>query len=148
MKSENRMLLLRTSFWIGAILDGIYAVNMGLVWLIDGYSGFDPLGLMRFAEGLQSSYPWGIACVFMTSWTTLLVWADRKPIERKDVLLLTAFPLISGLLIDTFFAIVTNLATWVDMLPTQLVYVFLMVLFTTSYLLTRTLEHDSTKEID
>ncbi|MFX1513233.1 MAG: hypothetical protein ACFFCQ_11660 [Promethearchaeota archaeon] len=140
MEDVNRIKLLRASYWIGAILDGIYAINMGLVWLIDQYSGFDPIRLLRFTEGLESRYAWGFACVMVTTWTILLIWADRKPIERRDVILLTAFPLVTGLLVDTFFAIETNLVSWADILSIQLVYVFLIVLFSSSYLLTRTIE--------
>ncbi|MHA2105663.1 MAG: hypothetical protein ACW981_19730 [Candidatus Hodarchaeales archaeon] len=142
METKNKVLVLRVSFWIGAILDGMYAINMSLVWLIDSYSGFDPIRLIKFTSSLESRYVWGMAAVFMISWTILLVWADRKPVERKSVILLTAFPLISGFLLDTFFAINTNLVTWEDMFLIQLVYVCLIVLFTSSYLLTRNLESD------
>ena len=140
MRTENRVLMLRTSFWVGAILDGIYAINMSLVWLLDEYSGFDPIRLMRFTSGAESRYAWGFACSVVISWTLLLIWADRNPVERKEIIMLTAFPLVSGLLFDTFFAIGVNLTTWADILPIQLVYIFLIVLFTSSYLLTRTLE--------
>ncbi len=140
MNDENRIKLLRISFWVGAVLDGIYAVNMGLVWLIDQYSGFDPIRLLRFTEGLESRYAWGFACVMVASWTILLIWADRKPLPRKEVILLTAFPLVLGLLVDTFFAIAVDLVSWADILLIQLVYVFLIILFTSSYFLTRTIE--------
>jgi hypothetical protein len=140
MRTENRVLMLRTSFWVGAILDGIYAINMSLVWLLDEYSGFDPIRLMRFTRGVESRYAWGFACSLVISWTLLLIWADRKPVERKEIIMLTAFPLVSGLLFDTFFAIAVNLASWADVLLIQVVYIFLIVLFTSSYLLTRTLE--------
>ncbi|MHA1979167.1 MAG: hypothetical protein ACW98I_19860 [Candidatus Hodarchaeales archaeon] len=139
MENKNRIKLLKISFWVGAILDGIYAINMGLVWLIDSYSGFDPIRLLRLTEGLESRYVWGIACMFMASWTILLIWASKKPIERKDVLMITAFPLVTGLLVDTFFAIATNLIIWSEILLVQLVYISLIVLFSSSYLLTRTI---------
>ncbi|MHA1906659.1 MAG: hypothetical protein ACW98Y_05155 [Candidatus Thorarchaeota archaeon] len=144
MKTENRILVLRAGYWIGAILDGIYSINVLLVWLIDGYSGFDPIRLLRFTEGLPSRYAWGMVFAFMISWTILLIWADRKPVERRDVILLTAFPLVSILLADTFFAIAANLVGWGDILAIQLVYIFLIVIFAVGYLLTRRLENDST----
>jgi hypothetical protein len=137
MSVKNRVMLLRISFWIGAILDGIYAINMSLVWLIESYEGIDPMKLVRFVGGLQSRYIWGIATIFMISWTILLIWADRKPLERRDVILITSFPLITGLLVDTFFAISVNLVSWVDILLVQSVYICLIVLFAASYLLTR-----------
>ncbi len=35
----------------------------------------------------------------MIGWTVLLLWADRKPVERKGVLVITVFPVVIGLLI-------------------------------------------------
>jgi len=137
MGTTNRIKLLRISFWVGALLDGIYAINMGLVWLNDSYSGIDPLRLMRFTEGLQSRYVWGIACSLMLGLTFLLLWAAKKPLERRGVIMLTAFPVVTGLLLDSFYAISVNLAKWTDVLALQAVYVVLIVLFTSSYLLTR-----------
>ena len=137
MKTVNRIKILRISFWVGAILDGVYAINMGLVWLIDSYSGFDPIKLIRFTAGLQSRYTWGIACSLMTGWTLLLLWADRKPLERRGVLMLTAFPVVTGLLIDSFYAVSVNLVTWADVRFLQIAYLLLIALFTSSYLLSR-----------
>ncbi len=39
----------------------------------------------------------GMAGSLMTGWTFLLVWAVRKPVERRGVILLTAFPVVFGL---------------------------------------------------
>ncbi|MHA2301713.1 MAG: hypothetical protein ACXACD_12235 [Candidatus Thorarchaeota archaeon] len=143
MKTESRVKLLRSSYWIGAILDAIYAFNAGLVWLIEDYSGFDPIRLLRFTEGLESRYVWGLTCVLITTWTILLIWADQKPVERSMVGLLTALPLVSGLLIDTFFAISVGLVSWIDILAVQLAYVFLIVICTLGYFFTRSLKQDS-----
>ena len=136
MRTETRIKILRAGFWIGGILDGIYAINMALVWLIDSYTGFDPIKMMRFTEGLQSRYAWGFACVMVTGWTILMFWADRKPLERRDVILITAFPIVSGLLLDSMFAVITNLETWRGMIPIQIAYVFLLALFSIGYYLT------------
>jgi hypothetical protein len=143
MKTESRVKLLRFSYWIAVILDAIYAFNAGLVWLIEDYSGFDPIRLLRFTEGLESRYAWGLTCVLITTWTILLIWADQNPVERSMVGLLTALPLVSGLLIDTFFAISVGLVSWIDILAVQLAYVFLIVICTLGYLLTRSLKKDS-----
>lgn len=35
----------------------------------------------------------------MTGWTILLFWAVRDPIERRFVILVTAFPVVFGFLI-------------------------------------------------
>ena len=41
----------------------------------------------------------GMGGSLMTGWTFLLLWAVRKPIERRVVILLTAFPVVFGLFI-------------------------------------------------
>jgi hypothetical protein len=41
----------------------------------------------------------------MTGWTFLLLWAVRKPIERRVVSLLTAFPVIVGLFTVTLIGV-------------------------------------------
>jgi hypothetical protein len=38
-----------------------------------------------------------VAGALMLGWTVLLVWAQLKPIERADVLLITLFPVVSVL---------------------------------------------------
>lgn len=40
----------------------------------------------------------GQACALMWGWTFLLIWADRKPLERRGVILLTVFPVVVLLL--------------------------------------------------
>jgi hypothetical protein len=137
MRTENRIKFARTSALIGAVLDGIYVINIAVVWLFDSYSGFDPLRLMRFTGGLQSRYAWGIAFSTMAGVTCMLYWAARKPVERRDIIMLTGFPVVTGLLLDTFFAITVKLVPWTDVLLYQLVYITLIVLFTSSYFLTR-----------
>ena len=142
MKSENRLYILRAGYWIGAIMDGIYSLNVCMVWLFGTSAGFDPIRLVRFTEGLQSQYAWGMVLAIMLSWTILLVWADRKPIERRDVILLTAYPLVSLLLADTFFALSVGIVTWIEIFAVQVAYVFLIVLFTLGYFLTRTMTQE------
>jgi len=41
----------------------------------------------------------GIGGSLMAGWTLLLLWAVRKPIERRAVILLTAFPVVFGLFV-------------------------------------------------
>ena len=39
----------------------------------------------------------GIGGSLMIGWTVLLLWAVRQPIERRFVILITAFPVVFGL---------------------------------------------------
>ena len=69
----------------------------------------------------------------MLGWTFLLIWADRKPLERKGVLLLTVFPVVSGLLLAEFYAVVSGIMSFEKMLPTGIFLTGLIALFSFSY---------------
>jgi hypothetical protein len=85
---------LRTSYWVGAVADAV----IGIVMLIPG----------RMGE-TEFEYPMGLAAALMFGWTVLLIWADRKPMERKAILLITVFPVITGLLLSGIYAVATGL---------------------------------------
>ena len=68
------ILLLRLSYWSAAIADFIVAI---LVWIPER------MGVEEVA------YPMGLASVTIFSWTIILLIADRKPIERKWILIPT-----------------------------------------------------------
>ena len=62
---------LRANFITGAIADGI----IGILILIPSQMG-----------ETEFRYPMGLAASLMFGWTLLLIWAYRKPVERKGVL--------------------------------------------------------------
>lgn len=68
------ILLLRLSYWIAAVADFVIAI---LAWAPER------MGVA------QISYPMGLASVIAFSWGILLLMADRKPIERKWMLIPT-----------------------------------------------------------
>ena len=71
---NKSILLLRLSYWIAAIADFIVAI----------------LVLIPERMGVADvTYPMGIASVTIFSWTVMLLIADRKPLERKWILLPT-----------------------------------------------------------
>ena len=83
---------LRVSYWAGAIADAFAAAIMlfpELGSVLYGRTDFTPTEDYRYAMGLGAS--------LMVGWTVLLLWADRKPVERRGILLLTVFPVIVGL---------------------------------------------------
>lgn len=80
---------LRTSYWVGAVADAVATVAI----LTPG----------RMGE-TEFRYPMGLAASLMLAWTLLLIWADRRPVERRGVLLLTVFPVIAGLLASGIYA--------------------------------------------
>ena len=109
---------LRTSYWVGAVADAA----AGVAILIPGMMG---------ETGFR--YPMGLAAALMFGWTALLIWADRKPVERKGVLLITIFPVITGLLASGIYAGVAGQLSVPVVIARTVVMVFLIALLSFSY---------------
>ena len=95
MQPEKEMkkgvILLRFCYWLGAVLDGHAAFNLTLLRFREL-----PAGILAQQSshdfGLKALWSTGDAYALMWGWTALLLWADRKPVERRGVLLLTGAP--------------------------------------------------------
>lgn len=86
---------LRISYWVGAIVDlaaGVQMLCPPLFALGMGLTNFNPGPDYRYAMGMGASLMFG--------WTALLLWADRRPIERMGVLPLTVVPVIAGMALN------------------------------------------------
>lgn len=129
MKKQNQILLLRVSFWIGAIVDGLVAVQLLIPSFWASFSG-----LTTYIPNSTLNFGLVIASSLMFGWTLLLVWADRKPLERKGILLLTVFPVIFGLAANNLLALTSGLRPLQSVLPELLLQAVLATLFTFSYL--------------
>ena len=128
MKNQNKILLLRTSYWIGTIIDAVVAIQL----LLPGFwASFDGL---TYTPNTTLNFALSIASALMFGWTFLLIWADRKPVERKGVLLLTTFPVILGLALNNISAVTTGLRQLQSALPELLFQTGLAGLFLFSYL--------------
>lgn len=75
----------------------------------------------------------GLAASLMLGWTFLLIWADQKPFERKGVLLLTIFPVITGLIIANLYGVVLELFPITKTIPSAILGVSISVLMGFSY---------------
>jgi hypothetical protein len=73
----------------------------------------------------------GMAAALMLAWTVLLIWADRKPVERRGVLLLTLFPLIPALFASGIYAGVVGQLSLEQVVirSVMLVVVFVVMLY-------------------
>jgi hypothetical protein len=117
--------LLRSAFLAGAVTDALALLPMcvpalaRLMWGID-----DPSGAYRFAMGYGAS--------LMLGWTGLLLWAHRRPLERRFVAALTVV-VIYGLVIAEIVAVAAgDIAAW-RMVPTWCLQAGLLALFATAY---------------
>lgn len=83
---------LRISYWTGAIIDALACiplVHSGVWAALNHVPNFHPDWAFRYAQAF--------AAVFMAGWTVLLIWADRAPLERRGILVITVFPVVVGL---------------------------------------------------
>jgi len=131
---KNPVLLLKFSYIIGAILDALVAIQMfspDILTLTTGVSSFAPT-----SNFLYASYMSG---VMMISWSVLLIWGYLRPVERKDILLITVLPVV-GLMISGVLSTTAGFLPWLTMIVFLTIQTFLVILFTTSYLLNRTTE--------
>jgi len=101
-----------------------------ILGFFNGLTAFKPNESLNFSLGIASALTWG--------WTALLVWADRKPLERKAILMLTTFPVIFGMALNNAYAATVGLVTLQSILPTLALQCILAALFTFSYLNART----------
>ena len=112
---EKSILLLRLSYWVAAIADFVIAI---LAWMPER------MGLEEIA------YPMGLFSVVAFSWTIMLLMADRKPIERKWVLV----PTIVVVTLIATVRVIFSLGEAIELNWTLLLFaVALIVLMTYSY---------------
>lgn len=89
---DNRIRWLRIAYWTGAIIDALAFIPLvnSDVWAALNQ-------VPNFHADWDFRYSQAFAAAFMAGWTILLIWADRNPLERRGILLITVFPVIVGL---------------------------------------------------
>jgi hypothetical protein len=97
---EKKVKLLKISFWIGAITDALAAKIMIFPQLRTYIFGDD-----NFTITSEYRYVLGLGASLMLGWTVLLIWGSFKPIERKGLLIITVFPVITGIIISQIYAV-------------------------------------------
>lgn len=129
MKKKQAVFWLKLAFAIGVITDAAAVIPMlstDVAKLMWGFEDFTDM--YRFAMG--------IAAVFMTAWTLLLIWAYAKPLERKMVALLTLFVLVFFLVVEIIG--VNNGIVAIDKaLPTMSMQILWSILYSFAYLYSR-----------
>jgi hypothetical protein len=98
MGSEHNVVFLKTAFLIGAVADGViaiewYLISLGLIDLPVHPSFF-------VGSGQDFQFALSIGALFMMSWAFLLYWGSLRPIERRGVLILAAVVLFIAILSD------------------------------------------------
>ncbi|MBU1077995.1 MAG: hypothetical protein KKH98_11925, partial [Spirochaetes bacterium] len=96
---KKKETLLRVCYITGAVLDGFMVFPMVIPQL-----GLALFGVENFIPGASYKYAMYLGATLMAGWTFLLLWANKKPIERKGILLLTVFPVLAGLFTSDIYA--------------------------------------------
>ncbi len=97
MKANSTLKLM---FVLGAIVDGAIAVSWFLIasgWkipnILNGHIGSGPDYRLAMYVG----------AMFMAAWTVLLAWGALRPIERRDLLLITSGFLLLSVIVEFVF---------------------------------------------
>jgi hypothetical protein len=134
MTEKTKIMFLRISYWYGAVLDALFGILFLIPQLV-----LILFGVKNFTVTFEVQYVMGVGAALMLGWAFLLIWADRKPVERRVILLITVFPL--KVIID-FFGILAvikgtvpiqnQILNWITALILYLLYIY-------SYMISRDL---------
>jgi len=89
-------------------------------------------GIADFAPTADYRYAMRLGASLMLGWTALLLWADRKPLERRGVLPITVL-VVAGLAWAGASAVSAGLISVPYMIPTWVMQALLVALFSYSY---------------
>jgi predicted neutral ceramidase superfamily lipid hydrolase len=92
--------LVRAAFFVGAVTDGLAIIPMVSRRVGQALFGRSPSqddSAYRFAMRMGAS--------LMAGWTVLLLWGAADPLSRRDLLLLTVFPVIFGIMMAIVLAV-------------------------------------------
>ncbi|MFX1313110.1 MAG: hypothetical protein ACFFHD_10940 [Promethearchaeota archaeon] len=121
---NKKLVFIRFTYWYGAILDLLVFFDM-IISILFEFSVTMP----NVSTDKSYKYQTATGAFLMVGWTVILIWADHKPIERKDILLITAIPVVLGIML-------------INILYTYL-WVFsaiTLTVFTVAYFIARSLE--------
>ena len=95
---KSQVLWLRVAYWVGVFLDA-----KACAWMLSPRPVIAMSNTHDYYPGWDYRYAMAFGAALMAGWTVLLIWADRKPIERRGVLLITICPVIVGLNLSRYF---------------------------------------------
>jgi len=131
---NNVIRWLRISYWVGAVVDFAAALMM-LIPVLFAFMNqpvnFHPADEFRYAMGMGAP--------LMLGWTVLLLWADRKPLERKEILLITLL-VVLGEAMTQIWGVVVGFVPLGSLVPTFIMQVVIFSLFLFSYFNARRME--------
>jgi len=127
--SKDNVVVLKTAFLIGAVADGVIAIEWFLISL--GLLNLPVHPSFFVGSGQDFQYVLSIGGLFMMGWAFLLYWGSVQPIERRGILLITAVMLFIAILSD--YIIFTRLFSMQQIVLGTLAKLSLVILFAGSY---------------
>ena len=109
---ETITVLLQIAFLVGAVTDGLAVIPMLSRRIGAGLFGGDAA-----RADMEYRFAMGIGAALMAGWTLLLLWGAASPIARRDILLLTVFPVIAGIVLATVIAARRGLVSAARLVP-------------------------------
>jgi hypothetical protein len=134
LSDSRKIQLLRISYWLGAILDALAFIQMAFPEI-----GKKMLGVTR---ELTPEYIFAVnlGAGLMFAWTLLLIWADRKPLERRMIIPLTMLIIIWNICTLTY-GIQKNILPIEKILPQIVIYLSLFIYYGFCFILTYNLKN-------
>jgi hypothetical protein len=130
MEKEQSVKLLKAAFIAGAIIDAAALVPMLWPWAARQMWGFD-------AAGGPYRYAMQMGAALMLGWTLLLIWAARRPVERRFVAVLTMVVII-GIALAEIMAVAGGVMALGKALPSFALQAVLLALFGIGYAVSST----------
>jgi hypothetical protein len=124
--------LLILSYWIGIVADAVATVLLSSPTLANLVLQPQPFEISE-----AYLYVLRIAGALMLGWTILLFWAQLKPVERADILLITLFPVVTLLALAAVLVAKSNQIFFSSLLPMFVLYFVVYCTFIPSYLWAR-----------
>ena len=133
-----KIFLIKIAYWLGIVADSLWAVLLlvpQLFGVLTGRPDFDP--------DIQTRLLMAIGGILMTGWTCILLWAVKKPIERRVIILITAFPVVFGLFIVALIGYLKANASniWI-LVKTSILFISMV----TSYVLSRKMNKEKVQK--
>ena len=126
MNNKKTNFLIRFPYWLGIIADALWAIALlfpPLYGILIGNSNFNP--------DLQYKLTMSVGGILMVGWTLLLLWGVQNPIERRFIILLTAFPVVFGLFFVSLIAYISgNPASLWIVIKTAFLFVTMVISYT------------------
>jgi len=109
-RSNMQRIAMILPYWLGIGADALWTVALfvpRIYGTLTGVPDFDPDQDLRVIMAVGG--------VPMAGWTILLLWAVRDPIERRFVILLTAFPVVFGFFVIALIQVLqgNSLQIWI-----------------------------------